>query len=200
AASDVETNDIRAGDGADQFDLEDWQSGSALVVNAGGGKDTFQISPTVRNLPTAITNMSYFSFDGGGFAIDGSDYFDIFNDNNTSTWTITRTATNIVYSTSGYFLVIYLSHPGYLFASGGTQGDVFNIQSTPADNMNNDMYGAGGDDTYNIGLLGLTNGIRSYINIDGYGGTDSIIIDDSADSVRRRFHVDQSCINSVPSH
>jgi hypothetical protein len=196
AANDVETLELRAGNGEDTFALNTFQSGAALIVSGGGGYDTFDISPTAHNLPAAITNMSFFSYDGG----TGDDHFNVLNDNNTSAWTITRTATQLSYSapSTGYFIVFNLSHLGYMFASGGTVVDTYLIRSTPADNMNNDLYGAGGSDTYTFGNSGLTSGIASYCNVNGSGGTDSIVIDDSADIVGRTFHVNSGFINAVP--
>jgi hypothetical protein len=88
---------------------------------------------------------------------------------------------------------------GYLYASGGTLADSFLIKSTPAANMNNDMYGAGGNDIYTIGNAGLTSGIASYVNVNGLGGTDSIVVDDSADPVARTVHINDTSINAVPS-
>jgi hypothetical protein len=195
AGSDVETIEIHGGDGVDSFKLNTWQSGAALIVNSGGGLDTFEVSPTAHNLPAAITSMSFFSYDGGS----GNDHFDVYNDNSTATWTVTRTSTQLSYSGStGYFIVVNLSHLGYMFASGGTQNDAYLIRSTPAADMNNDFYGAAGNDTYTFGNAGLTSGIASYCNVNGFGGTDSIVIDDTADTIGRGFHINSGFINAVP--
>jgi hypothetical protein len=64
--------------------------------------------------------------------------------------------------------------------------------------MNNALYGAGGNDSYTFGSAGLTSGIASYCDA-GSEGTDSIVIDDSADTVGRSFHINSGFINAVPN-
>jgi hypothetical protein len=206
AASDVETIEVRGGNGNDTFNLNTWQSGAALVVNDGSGFDNFFISPTAHSLSAAITNMTFFSYDGGlGCQGDpgGFNHFRIWNDANSSAWTVTRTSTAISYSSGSYFVVLNLANVDWLLAYGGTQADQFNVRSTPAEEMDNDFDGAGGNDNYTFGNLGLTSGIASECFANGAAGTDSIIVDDSADTVGRTVHVEKfndfSTVNAYPT-
>jgi hypothetical protein len=122
ATSDVETIDMRGGGGNDTFALNTFQSGAALIVSGGAGYDTFDISPTAHSLPAAITNMSFFSYDGG----TGDDHFNVHNYDNTSAWTIIRTSASISFSAStGYSALLDVTNVGYLYASGGTLADSF---------------------------------------------------------------------------
>ena len=95
------------GAGNDTFNLNTWQSGAALIVVDGAGNDNFFVSPTAHSLPAAISNMSFFSYNGGA---SGFSHFRVWNDFNASAWTVTRTSTDLTYVSGAYFCVFNLAH------------------------------------------------------------------------------------------
>jgi hypothetical protein len=195
--NDVESIQVNAGSGDDTFRIDSFQSGSALSIFAGGGSDSLEITPTSKNVSANITSISSFNYDAG----PGIDYFYFYNDNSPNAWTYTRTATLLRADRLGgstYFLLLNQSGVENLYASGGTQADGFLIQTTPSGTI--DQYdGKLGDDTYTLGNAQRTSGILGAIQVYGdSGGTDSVNIENLADTIGRTVHVNESFVGATP--
>ena len=188
AGSNIENITVLAGSGDDVFDIHTFQSGSGLTINAGAGSDRVNITPLSKNLTSNITSIASFNYIGG----DGGDFFNLYNDNHPQAWTYTRTAgfLRTQNNSSGYFAIWNQQDVEYLDVTGGTLSDTFLVQSTPTGTFNT-FRGAGGNDSYALGLAGRTNQIVSNVAIVNDADTDFATIDNSADTVGRIAHVDE---------
>ncbi len=196
AGSNVENIVINAGGGHDTFQIDSFQSGSGLSINAGAGSDVIELTPVSKNLAANITSISSFAFDGG----DGFDYFNVYNDNNASTWDYTRTSTYLRTQCTGastYYLILNQANTEYLYATGGSQNDQLFIQSTPEYGYST-FDGAGGDDFYLLSNGMSTNDIRSAVYTINSEGVDSVTIDDRADTTGKTVHIENFFVSATP--
>ena len=193
AGSDVENITVSAGSGDDSFTINSFQSGSGLTLRGNGGSDSVNWTPGSRNTVAGVTAISFFSFDGG----DGHDYLNFFNDNNPSAWNYTRTNTMFSASRIGVTYFLNLNDPNVetLYATGGAGADQIVFQQVRSGGEAF-IDGAGGNDSFVVGNAQRTQDIRGLVGIYTNGGTDSVTIDDRADTVGRTFHVGASSVGA----
>ena len=184
---------IKAGDGDDTFAFNGHKLNSAVAIYGGEGNDVMDFGG--GDLSANIANLPTFLFDGQG----GYDTFNLHNDGSTSPWNYTRTADFLRVdrqSGAAYALVLNQQSVEFLSATGGTQADQFFIQTTPSGTISQ-FDGAGGDDNYLLGNAMSTDGIVGAVYLYNSLGTDSISIDDRADTTGKTLHVDQYFVGGV---
>ncbi len=189
----IENIIVKAGDGDDTFALNGHKLNSAVAIYGGEGNDVMDFGG--GDLTANIANLPTFLFDGQG----GYDTFNLHNDGSTSPWNYTRTADFLRVdrqSGAAYALVLNQQSVEFLSATGGTQADQFFIQTTPSGTISQ-FDGAGGDDTYFLGNAMSTDGIVGAVYLYNSLGTDSVSIDDRADTTGKTLHVDQYFVGGV---
>jgi hypothetical protein len=187
AASDFESMIVRAGDANDSFQIDTFKSGSGLQLYGNGGDDALDVTPVSKNLADGITNLPAFAYDGG----TGNDRFALYNDNSPSAWSYQWTNSGVRADRVGgatYFLFFFYGGVEHSYASGGLQNDAFYVEQTRP-GATTALHGAGGSDFYLLGRDQRTDEIRGAVFVSGAGGSDSISIDDRADTIGRTFHI-----------
>ncbi len=185
AGSNIESITVSAGNGHDQFDINAFQSGSALAINGGGGNDTLNFG--VSNLTSDITNMASFHFNGQGD-------FDVFNLNNTANptaFTYTRGIGTVAASNAfGANYVMTDSNVESMQFNAGPQGDTFLVDAVAA-GSSVAIFGGAGLDGLGMGfttsnLDAIQGPIFYYAGPDG-GNLHAL---DSADTTGDTVHLD----------
>ena len=195
AGSDLENLIFKGGEGDDTFTLNSFKTGQSLSIFGNGGSDSVNWTPTSRDTVANVTSISYFSFDGG----DGYDYLNFFNDNNASAWNYYRTSTAFspYRASGGYYLILNDPNVEATYATGGAGNDqVFVQQVRPGGAFYVD--GAGGNDNYFLSNAQSTQDIQGLVGIYATAGTDSVSIDDRADTVGRTVHIATSTVGAAP--
>jgi hypothetical protein len=199
-SNDVQNITIQGSQGDDTFNLHSWRNGSALAVYGNGGDDTFNMVPTSRNLSANLTSMSAFNYDGG----TGNDTFNLFNDNNGSAWSYTRTDTGLQghITAGGYSVNFPQQNVETLMVSAGPQADSVWVEYVP---LGTELIvnAGGGWDTMTIGRM-VSMGSYSIGGVQG-----RIVYNAGADGGRvrllnnfgsgaRTIHLDQTSLSAWP--
>jgi hypothetical protein len=155
------------------------------MVNAtfkgGAGSDQFEL-PTFGNAPLAT--------------IDGETGFDGLTINThpmiNGEWVITdnRITQAQFFWTAG---ANYAGLEGIVATGNATAANTFYVQST-ASGTPIQLHGGTAEDTFTIGNNNLANDIRSMVYVNGAGGTNSLIINDHADTTNSQLTIDQTYI------
>jgi hypothetical protein len=167
ATTAVENVDVHGGGGADNFAVEQLQSGASVRLFGNSGNDTCTIGN--GDMSANLTNAAAFTFDGQG----GSDRFTVSNGVTNVPWT---------YRVRNGFVETALTAGGYSWHSdtaniesqylmAGSADDSFNVDGT-AVGLYTECNGFGGGDVLSAGFAANTvNGIRGPVSFNaGAGG------------------------------
>ena len=205
AGSDFEHIVINAGGGDDTFTIEQFRSTTtSLEINAGGGDDRLDVCPVSKTLPANLVNGNFFYNAGEGF-----DSFRIYNDNNTSGWGYDRESNGLfiyLFGSGANFYDFFLDSVEYCLSSGSGGDNFVEIKSTPANSLTQ-FIGKNNDDDYYIGSNSHTTAnILGSISIDGNNASppagltnlNNIYIDNTIETAPRTFHVYPNTVGAVP--
>lgn len=191
AGSNVENITISAGGGDDVFDIQTFQSGSGLAINAGPGNDWLRFGQ--GNLITEVTNMASFHFNGQ----DGADTFDLNNFNDTSSYTYNRSSgTTTAARGLGGFYSLNDSNIELLQIWAGPAVDGLYLDAVVPGLMTVFVGGAGADGLavgYNVDSLENIRGPVVY-----YAGADGgqLSVWDGFDSTGDTLHLTQNTLGA----
>ena len=137
-ANDVENIAVLGSPMNDEFEVDSFQSGSAVTLNGNGGNDTCDITPVSKDISANITTNSPLTFIGGA----GTDALNVYNNNSTVAWSYSQTVASVASVKSGYSLTIPNSGVEAYSISAGSGADGFLIGS-PAGSVTT-VAGGGG--------------------------------------------------------
>ncbi|TWU28476.1 beta strand repeat-containing protein [Bythopirellula polymerisocia] len=193
---------LTAGSGNDSFTMNQYSSGTPVIIYGGLGDDTLDFGGS--NLIANIPSISGFTFDGQG----GFDRFNIDNTFEISEWGYTRNVSNISIQRGapffGYSLVLGTANNEELTVNAGPGSDSFRAAGTPLGSRTI-FNGHGGFDTLQPGLIGGSLTLLSMLhgridfdagNVAPFDGG-NLIVSASAHSDAKTVHLDS---NSLGSH
>jgi hypothetical protein len=192
AGSDFESIVVNAGAGADTFEVNQYTSGTALTLNAGGGDDTLNIGN--NNLPANITNISAFTFNGQAD-------FDTFNLRNAAyatgfTWR--RNIGTMSAIKDAYVLNISESGTERVFIDAGSGGDVFRITAVASGTQLDISAGAGIDALLLGDLTFSVSSIFGPITFDTGADAGRVSVVDVNSTVGKVAHLDLDSLGAYP--
>jgi hypothetical protein len=181
--ADVNSININGEDGNDSIYVYGVPSGVGVTVNAGTGNDLIQVGDgDVDDVNSGVQgNVTV----NGGTGTDTMLYFDFFDDIGNDIYNVTNSA--ITKSLTGS--VTYNNADiESLELAGNPQANTFNVNSTDG-TVAYLFSGFGGNDSFRIGNDDFDNNIRGNITLSGGAGTDTVFIDDTADTLNDDYLV-----------
>jgi hypothetical protein len=175
---------LNGGTASDVYNIESTASGTALTVQGGSGKDTFNISPAAKNLDHIQGNVSVEDK-------VGASVLNISDSSNSKAVTYSVTSTTV--TRTGAATITY-SSVSNLSLNGGTGSDIYNIESTPSSTAVS-VKGASGKDTFNVdpAAQNLDN-IKGNVSVEDIAGTNVLNIFDSKNANAVTYSVTSSTI------
>ena len=177
-----------SGAGDDLINVLSTFVGEPYYINGGDGNDEIDVQMAGLGGPTTL--------DGG----NGYDRFVADDPQNTSPSNLWAMNTNnvVLQRTTPALTTSFHYFNTEVAEFFGTPGvDTYEVQAAnPGEGIQID--GEGGDDIYTVGT-GTTSQVEGQVVIyGGDGGNDSLIVDDSADTTGRTFHIDSLQIGAAP--
>jgi hypothetical protein len=192
--NDVESINLYGAPGSNTFNVNQYQSGSSFNIYGNTGSDICNFGN--NNLSTNVTNISQFTFDGGG----GSDVFNL-NSLSDATGTYTYTGAALSYTSTGsYFITLTLANTELTNIYPSTVGPIVRVTgvssgTTVAAHAEANSVSPAQLQVGNTTVSGIAGAIAFYGNTTS-GGT--IIVDDSNDLTTRIVHLTQSTLGAFP--
>ena len=192
----IENLTINAGGGGDTFNLNSYDSGTALAINGGAGNDTVNWTPLGNNL-AEISSMASFNYSGGA----DSDSMYVYNGSSPTGfdhYVSPGVLSTIRHSDAKQWVMLYANlEQVTVFAT--QLSDAFQIFYT-SPGVAHALYGQGGTNSYSVGGIFPTTlqGVNSPVQIFGSGGTDNIILRNDEDNLARTYHVSQNTVGAAP--
>jgi len=192
----IEGLTLNAGGGGDTFNLNSYDSSTALAINGGAGNDTVNWTPLGNNL-AEISSMASFNYNGGA----DSDSMYVYNGSSPSGfghYVSPGVLSTIRHSDAKQWVMPYANlEQVTVFAT--QLNDAFQIFGT-SPGVAHALYGQGGTNSYSVGGIFPTTvqGVNSPVQIFGSGGTDNIILRNDEDNLARTYHVSQNTVGAAP--
>jgi hypothetical protein len=205
AGADIEGIVVNAGMGKDTFDVETYLAAITLTINAGDGDDVLEITPISKNLAANMSaGNNVLAFHGD----IGYDTIGIHNENNNNgnVYTVNGTQLNVSNRLGFPNFAAFFPHTGveYTTVNAGPQSDTILVYNTGPNTVYDFDDGPGAvDDFYGIGFpLGpqsITSVIRGGVRVSGVGGgADTVTIYNTADTVGRTLHIENNFVGRMP--
>ena len=159
-------------------------STQTLRLNGLGGDDTFV--NTILDLNTQINGSVIIA---GGAGTGDAVTLDDSNDLTADAYTITSNSFQV---TAGVLsgVITYSSVEAFNF-TGNSQPTAINVNSALS-TVNYVLNGGDGNDTFNFGAGDFDNNIDSTVAVSGGGGTDRVVIDDTADTLDDTYNLNST--------
>jgi Ca2+-binding RTX toxin-like protein len=175
--SNVQGMTLYGGSANNRYDIESTSSSTPVTVNAGGGNDSIEVSPTARNLDTIAGALTI-------TGVAGTDSLDIVDVTHPGATTYSVTSSSV--NRAGAAPIHYAAMAG-LGLDGGTGDDTYNIESTAASTPVNIAAGAGAN-TFKVSPTARKLGtIRGNLDVYGVNNTNALVLDDQANSANGRY-------------
>jgi autotransporter-associated beta strand protein len=165
---------IRTSGGNDTVHIIGTPATGTLLIETGAGDDSIALGSNTGSLDPVTLAMS---IDAGG----GLDTLSLDDSGDASSNAYELTATTLDRNATGLPLIVYTGLET-LNLLAGAGDDTLTILSTPAEMTADLSLGGGNDATILGGSLSLLNGIAGPIVLQGGLGTDTLLVDDSADA------------------
>jgi hypothetical protein len=155
--------------GGDVYNVESTASGSTTTIGSGGYKsDTFNVSPTAKNLDTIQGSLSILAHYQGNSFIDTSNIYD---QNHSAKSTYSLSSSTI--TRSGAATITYGSQAN-VNLDGGSGNDSYNIESTHFGTALT-VQGSSGKDTFNISPTAQNlDNIQGNVTVEDKVGTNAL--------------------------
>ena len=169
--------------GPDIVNVRGTRAGTVTVVNAGGGNDTVNVGSLAPATGGVVSDIAAPLVVHGQ---DGDDTLAVDDTGNVNASLLALTATTITgLGMPGGITYGTMEHVSLGLGSGGNQVNIRFIDAATTVNTGH------GDDTITIGSVapgtgGLLDAISAPLTLDGQGGNDTLIVDDSGDSQANR--------------
>ncbi len=162
--------ELDGGSGNDTYNIESTAAATQVGVAAGNSTNTFNISPTAKDLSTIQGNLTVSS---------GSNNNALVLDDQANSANSTYSLVGSTVSRTGTATITYLSVDS-LVLNGGSGNDIYNIQGTGGETPVSIVAGKG-NDTFNVSPSSKNLGtVNAPLSINGGGGNDSMVLDDQA--------------------
>jgi hypothetical protein len=139
-----------------------------VAILAGNGNDTFNVSPTAKNLANIKGPLTV-------WGMGGSNSLNVFDQNDSTASTYTITSSSV--TRSGSAAISYAS-VNAVNLDGGSNNDTYDVDST-ASGTPVSIIGGGGNNLYQISPSAENlNTIQGNVSIEGGSGTNTLIVYD----------------------